>query len=299
MKTQPKVSIIIVNYKDPKDTLELLSSLKGLQYKNVEVIIVDNGTEVDRTDLYKAIIDKARVFCLIENRGFAGGVNYGIKKSTGEFTLLINNDTVVSPDLIQSLLEAFMCDPEIGMVSPKIKFYNQPSIIQYAGATQISSWFGRGKKFGFGEIDLGQFNIIKETGLCNGACLMIRKQVFEDVGLLPEFYFMYYEEHDFCLRAKRFGWKTYYAGNTTVLHKQSMSIGKSNPLKQYYQDRNRLLFMRRFSKPIELCFFSIYIVFFQLPYKILAYVLKGKFTELRYYFKALIWNLKNTKTGLA
>jgi len=295
MNSQPLVSIIVVNYKTPKDTIELLKSIRDLSYNNFELIVVDNGAEVDRTKLFKDIVDNAKVYSLTENKGFAGGVNYGIKNSSGDYILLINNDTIVPTNLIQSLLDPFMSDPGIGMLSPKIKFYHNPNKIQYAGATQINSWFGRGKKFGYGETDTGQYNQVKETGLCNGACLMIKKQVFEDVGLLPEFYFMYYEEHDFCLRAKRFGWKTFYTGNISVLHKQSMSIGKSNPLKQYYQNRNRLLFMRRFSKPLELCFFSTYILLFQIPQKTILCVLKGKLIELGYYYKALAWNLKNRR----
>lgn len=298
MYKKPLVSIVIVNYKEPRDTLALLTSLQNVRYSNFEIVLVDNGAEVDRAPLFKSYFSTVNVYSVTKNLGFAGGANLGIRKSKGEFVLLLNNDTIVPSDFLEPLVQLFQQDAEIGMVSPKIKFYDNPELIQYAGASQIDLFIGRGQKFGYGKKDIGQYDHVKPTGLCNGACMMIRKKVFEDVGLLSELYFMYYEEHDFCLRAKRLGWKAYYAGNTNILHKQSMSIGKSNPLKLYYQNRNRIIYMRRFSKGISLVLFYCFLIVFQIPSKVLKHLIQGQFVQIKYLFKAVTWNIQNFKLDL-
>tara|TARA_Y100000385_G_C13104276_1_gene646558 strand:- start:3246 stop:4127 length:882 start_codon:yes stop_codon:yes gene_type:complete len=293
MTRHKKVSIVIVNYKDPKDTLELLDSLVHVSYPNFETIVIDNGTKIDRTDLYQTRLENVKVFKLPENLGFAGGVNSGIDRATGHFILLLNNDTTVEPDFIGPMVDVFDQNKEVGMVSPKILFFDPSNKLQYAGAKSISTWFGRGRKIGFGKMDGPKYDQSGETGLCNGACLMIRKEVVEDIGLLSEDYFMYYEEHDFCLRAKRYGWKCYYAATSRIYHKQSMSIGKENPIKNYYLSRNRLLFMRRFSGGFSLLFFYMYYTLFQLPISIALHLTKGQVISVKYLVKGFVWNFKN------
>jgi GT2 family glycosyltransferase len=288
-----KVSIVIVNYGNPKDTLDLLDSLVHVSYPRLEVIVIDNGAKSDRTDLYQARLKKVEVYNLPKNLGFAGGVNSGINKALGDYILLLNNDTVVEPGFIEPMVDVLDHYKEVGMVSPKILFFNPSNILQYAGAKSISTWFGRGKKIGFGKIDGPNYDESGETGLCNGACLMIRKEVVEDVGLLSEDYFMYYEEHDFCFRAKRYGWKCYYVARSRIYHKQSMSIGKDNPIKNYYLSRNRLLFMRRFSGGFSLLFFYAYYSLFQLPVSIAHHLTKGQLISAKYLVKGFIWNFKN------
>ena len=292
--TQPNtVSIILVNYKDPTDTLELLDSLTQVIYPNFETILVDNGAEIDRSRQYLSRLHNVKVFNLPENLGFAGGVNYGIKQASGQYILLLNNDTTVESDFLDSMVDALDRRPDIGMVSSKILFYDHPDTLQYAGATMINSWIGRGRKIGFGKKDGPEYDQSGETGLCNGACLMIRKEVIDDVGLLSEDYFMYYEEHDFCLRAKRYGWKTYYESRSRIYHKQSMSLGQGNPIKFYYLNRNRLLFMRRFNKGFSLIFFYTYYLLIKSPSSIIRHLFKGQWEPAKYVIKGLVWNFKN------
>ena len=293
MNNQKMVSIIIVNYKDPSDTLDLLNCLAEITYSNFETIIVDNGTDVDRTEQFQSRLGGVKVYNTTENLGFAGGVNVGITKASGDYILLLNNDTIVESGFIEPMVETLNVHKEVGMLSPRILFHDGSNTIQYAGATNISSWLGRGKKIGFGRIDSLEFSQSKETGLCNGACLMIRKNVIDDVGSFSEDYFMYYEEHDFCLRAKRYGWKAFYVANSRIYHKQSRSMGRENPLKQYYLSRNRILFMRRFSKGFSLFFFYCYYTLLQLPVSVTRHLLKGQMASAKYVFKGLIWNIRN------
>ena len=293
MKANPKVSIVIINYLDPKDTLELLNSLKSVSYANKEIVLVDNGCAEDKTPLYQSRYQGVKVYNSEENRGFAGGVNYGIQQATGEYILLLNNDTTVSPGFLEPLVRVFEKHQEVGMVSPKILFHGTPNLIQYAGASSISPWLGRGRKIGYGKKDGPSYADSGLTGLCNGACLLIRKEVIQDVGLLSEDYFMYYEEHDFCLRAKRYGWKMYYEADSRIYHKQSMSMGKDNPLKTYYLFRNRLLFMRRFYQGLSLWFFSTYFTLIKVPLSIIKNLFRGRIASAKYIVGGLLWNIKN------
>src|SRR5690606_484986 len=122
------------------------------------------------------------------------------------------------------------------------------------------------------EKDTGQFDFVKTTDLGHGACLLISKEVFGKVGLLPEEYFLYYEEHDFTEQAKACGFDVYYVGTSTVYHKESVSVGRSSPLKTYYQARNRILFLKRNSPLLMNLLFWIFLTVVVVPRQTLKYL---------------------------
>ena len=243
---QRLVSIVSVNYKCPEITLEMLHSLAAVEYPHLEVIVVDNECGDQPFPFEAYYPEMVTVIRSEENLGFAGGTNLGIRAASGAYILLLNNDTVVSPGFIEPMIKCLDDKPKIGMVCPKIYFFDHPNIIQYAGATLIHKWTGRGAKIGYAKKDNGDYSKSQKTALGNGACMLVRKAVFEEVGLLSEMYFMYYEEHDFAYRAQQKGWETYYCAKASIHHRQSVSIGQESPLKIYYLHRNRMLFMRRF-----------------------------------------------------
>lgn len=286
-----RVSIILVNYKNPKDTLELLMELRHLTYENYEVVLVDNGADINREDLFRNILPKVNFVRSIENLGFAGGVNLGVSHAKGNLILLLNNDTNVNPSFLEPMVDLIQSDSKIGMVSPRIIFADGSEKLQYAGASTIHPILGRGRKVGYGEQDDLKFHSVHETGLGNGACMLIKRKVLQDVGGVPEDYFMYYEEHDMCQRAKKFGWKTFYCGATYIHHKQSMSLGAGSPIKTYYLHRNRVLYMKRFTSGIQRIAFLVYYSTICLPQSLIKRIANKQWSHAAQIIKAYRWNL--------
>lgn len=290
----PLVSIVSVNFRQREVTADLLKSLDSVNYPNLEIILVDNGSEEDNTLFFKAASQhNIEVIISKENLGFAGGTNLGIRHSNGDLVLLLNNDTIVSPDFLNPMVELIQSKENIGMVCPKIYFYDYPNVIQYAGATRIHSLSGRGSKIGYRQRDNGKFQNTGPTELGNGACMLVRRKLLEEVGLLSEMYFMYYEEHDLTERARKAGWEIYYTGASYIHHKQSISIGKQNPLKVYYQSRNRVLYMRRFSKGLLL--FLLYFLLIGAPKSMIQHLSRGEFIHAKQIIRGIWWNLFHYK----
>ncbi|WP_020531132.1 glycosyltransferase family 2 protein [Flexithrix dorotheae] len=292
---RPLISIITINYNQVEVTLEFLASLKCSNYSNFEVIVVDNNSKVNPTKIIQELYPDVMVLVNAENLGFAGGNNTGINIAKGEYILLINNDTEITETLFEKLLEPFYENKKIGAVSPKILFYHHPDTIQYAGFNPIHPVTGRTTAVGGLEKDLGQYNYLKETNGAHGCTMMISRKIIEEVGLMPELYFLYYEEWDWSEQIKRAGYKIMYQGNAIVYHKESMSTGKNTPLKTYYHTRNRILFMRRNSKKRTLLLFYIFFYFATLPKNTLVFIMKRHFDHLKSLWKGVWWNLTNYK----
>ena len=152
---------------------------------------------------------------------------------------------------------------------------------------------GRGSKIGHGEKDIGQYDQSRLTDLAHGAALMIPMKVVSEVGLMPDIFFLYYEEHDWCEMVKRAGYKVMYVAESTIYHKESMSVGKNSPLKSYYMARNRLMFMRRNSKGLNYVLSLLYFIVISFPKKVFTHLLKFEFGLLSTYVKGVTWNLRH------
>lgn len=290
--SQPLVSIITLNYNQVEVTCAFLESVKKLSYTNYEVIVVDNASEKDPTTALRQTLPEVKVIVNKENLGFSGGNNVGILASEGDYLLIINNDTEVTEDLIERLTEPFNRDFTIGIVSPKIRYFESPDTIQYAGYTAINPYTGRNKAIGNKEKDTGQYDESGYTHYAHGAAMMLHKSVIREVGLMPEIFFIYYEELDWSEQVKKFGYKIYYQASALVYHKESMTVGKGSPVKTYYHTRNRILFMRRNTRPVQLMVFLFFFVLFAVPKSLLRYLVNYQSEHLDGYMKALTWNLK-------
>ena len=288
---EPLVSIITINYNESEVTLELLDSVRKLSYSNYEVIVVDNASPNDNPDKIKENFPEVNLIKSPENLGFAGGNNLGVKQAKGEYLLFINNDTIVPPDFIQPLVETLQENDSIGMVSPKIKFHWDPSLIQYAGYTPMNKWTIRNNSIGYHQKDNGDFDEPKETQSIHGAAMMVPKKVVDEVGMMTEIYFLYYEEHDWAEMVKRAGYKIFYQPKSYILHKESVSTGKFSPLKTYYISRNRILFARRNFKPLSLTISLLFQCFVSIPKNTLQFLLKREFAHLKAFWRAITWNL--------
>lgn len=293
MKQQPLVSIITINYNESQVTLEMLDSLQKSNYKNLEVIVVDNASPNDNPDRIKEEYPEINLIKSAENLGFAGGNNLGVKIATGEYLFFINNDTIVPENCIAPLVQTLQKDEKIGMVSPKIKFHWDSSLIQYAGYTAMNHWTIRNHSIGYHQKDDGSFDKEGETHSIHGAAMMVPRRVIDKVGMMTEIYFLYYEEHDWAEMVKRAGYTIYYQPKSYILHKESVSTGKFSPLKTYYIARNRILFARRNFNMLPLLISLLFQSMVSIPKNMLFFLAKRQFKHLIAFWKAITWNLKN------
>ncbi len=260
-----QVSIVILNWNRIKDTLECLKSVKSLQSAdcNLQTIVVDNNSTDDSVKQLK----KQKGIVLLENRenlGFAGGNNVGAKYAVqggADFVLILNNDTVVEENLIVDLVDAAEKNKKAGILSPKIYFskgfeYHKDwykenelgKVIWYAGG--IMDWKNvMGSNYGVDDVDIGQYQNVTQIDFATGACMFIRREVFEKVGYFDEKYFLYLEDADFSVRARKAGWAVILVPNAFLWHKVSQSSGIGSDLNDYYITRNRLLFGLRYAPP--------------------------------------------------
>ncbi|MCX6282918.1 MAG: glycosyltransferase family 2 protein [Bacteroidetes bacterium] len=290
----PLVSIITVNYNQPEVTLAFLDSIKLITYPSYEIIVVDNASPTKKPAILK---EKHPDIILIEskeNLGFAGGNNLGIRIAKGKFHLLINNDTEVDPGFIEPLVSKLQMDPSLGVVSPKIRYFYQPELIQYAGFTTINPITVRNRGIGFQEADKGQHDQDSYTEYAYGAAMMIPLEVMMKVGLMADIFFLYYEEMDWMQRIKDAGYKIGYVYNSLIFHKDSITTGTMSPLKIYYLNRNRLLYLRRNVNGPLFILALMYQFLVAVPKNMLVFLMKGQFNLFKAYKNAIGWQISNS-----
>lgn len=276
-----KVAVVVLNYKNIKETKKCVASLYNLNRKQIdlEVIVVDNGSK----DGSVRELSKIKDLVLIENSqnlGYSGGNNIGIKyvlKKESDCVIVLNNDTVVEKNFLQnipsSLKNGEILSPKIyfapGYEFHKRRYTNDQlgKVIWYAGG-KIDWKNILGEHIGVDEVDKGQFNKPKEIEFATGACMIIKKEVFEKIGFFDEKYFLYLEDMDFCVRAKKAGFKIIYEPEAVIWHKNAASAGGSgSSLQEYFITRNRLLFAFKYAK-LRVKFAVLRQIFGQLDNKI-------------------------------
>lgn len=279
MNKTPDISIITVNYNGMQDTRILADSLCRHITQNYELIIVDNGSAQDEARILQQHYPDAKCIRSEKNLGFSGGNNLGIRIAKGKYILLLNNDTYVTDDSLHFLREAIERKPEIGAVGPKIKFAYPPQHIQFAGYTPLSKITLRNRLIGFNEPDQGQYDLPAVTPYLHGAAMLIKREVIEKTGNMPEIYFLYYEELDWCTRMTEQGYELWYEPRCTVFHRESRTTKQNSPLKTFYLMRNRLLYVWRNRTGKQLILSLCYQWTIAAPKNIIVFLLKGNIQQ--------------------
>lgn len=253
--TAPKVFIIILNWNNWSDTFECLESVKKINYVNFKVVVVDNGSTqkpVGFDDLIRQWQTAAVKFIFNpDNLGFSEGNNIGIKyalEQDADYILLLNNDMLVEPDFLSQLASVGQSHSEAGFLGPKILFSGAPKTIWFAGG-KINWLYNKGIMVGHAEVDVGQYDQpeVQETDYITGACLLVKRQVVEKIGLMPTDYFLYYEDTDWSLRIRQAGFKCLFVPRAKVYHKGSRSSRVGSPSYIYYHSRNGLIMANNFA----------------------------------------------------
>ena len=240
-----ELSIITINYNGLADTCTLIESIPFNE--TLEVIVVDNASrnqEVETSTISKRF-PQVKVIKSEKNLGFAGGNNLGIQAAQGKYLFFINNDTFFKDFNIQALIERLESSPTIGIVCPKIRFAWGSNPIQFTGYTPLSPITVRNQAIGFGEEDQGQYDTPHPTPYAHGAAMLIKREAIDKVGLMPECFFLYYEELDWSMMFTRAGFEIWYEPQCTIFHKESQATGQNTPFRTYYIVRNRLLLVKR------------------------------------------------------
>lgn len=290
-----QVSIITVNFNNYAVTSELLRSVyRHNSYPNIEIIVVDNGSKYNpeadiRVEFPDVIFIRSE-----QNLGFAGGNNLGVSRASGDYLFFVNNDTEFTNQLVELLVETLDQNPSIGVVSPKIRYYDQPDVLQYVGFTPMNYYTIRNMCIGQYEKDEGQYDeVIGTTGYAHGAAMMIRRLTIEKAGLMAENFFLYYEELDWCERIRKAGFDVWVNAKALIYHKESMAVGKRSSLKEYYLNRNRILFARKHVTSFKYALFLTYFFLFVVPKNLIVYFLNKEFSFAPVLLKAVWWNLFN------
>lgn len=240
-----KVVVVILNYKVADLVVRCVKSIQKSDYKNISTIVVDNNSEDGLEEKIKEFKD-TEFIQTGKNLGYSGGNNVGIKKALNggaDYIFILNPDTTITKDTIDILLtrsEQYGAD----IVGPKIYFEASKKIWFAGGIFDESNVLGSHK--GVDELDKGQCDTDEEVDFISGAALFVKSSVFKRIGYFDEDYFLYYEDSDFCFRAKKAGFKVMYIYKAIVYHGNAKSTGLGSPLQDYYITRNRLLFAAKF-----------------------------------------------------
>ena len=242
---QPDLSVITVNYNGLHDTCEFIDSWVTIVISaSYEIIVIDNGSTENEAVILKEKYPFIHVIRSEKNLGFAGGNNLGINIAKGKYLFFLNNDILIVKDAIQPLINRLTSSTKIAGVSPLIRNYPPPHTIQFAGYTRLSPITLRNKAIGSGKINKDHYPA-RMTPYLHGAAMLVKKEVIDKLGPMPEDYFLYYEELDWCTYMTMDGYELWYDPACEVWHKDSSSAGKGSPLQCYYLSRNRLLYAYR------------------------------------------------------
>ncbi len=290
-----RVSIITVNFNHSYVTDELLNSIRDKNsYTNIEIIVVDNGSKEDPVPQWKVKYPEAIFIRSATNLGFAGGNNLGLSVATGDYLFFVNNDTEFTEGLIETLVNTLNSYPSIGVISPKLLYYDQPTMLQYAGYTPMNYITARNSCIGQFETDKGQYDqLVGPTGFAHGAAMMVTKAAIEKAGPMAENFFLYYEELDWADRIRNNGFEVWVNMKATIFHKESVSVGKKSALKEYYMNRNRILFIRRNAPLLKAICFYIYFLLIVTPRNIISYLKEKNYGFIKQLLRAIWWNLTN------
>lgn len=235
-KDEPSVSIVVVTWNSENDIVDCLTSIINQSYRNISGIIVVDNNSSDRT--VEIIKDKFQTIELIQskkNTYFTGGHNLGIQhaisKYAPDYIAILNPDTFVSPDWVSIMVDAAKNDNKIGIAGSKVKFWNNKNEGKINSAGLVYDGFMQAYDNGFMEEDNGQYDYIKEVDTVTGCCMLLKREMIEEIGSFWKPLKMYLEDLELCIRARKKGWKVLYVGTTEVGHKWMQSTSKNKNIK--------------------------------------------------------------------
>lgn len=289
-KSHPSVAIIIVNWNGYALTHACLNSLSQVSYPNFKVILVDNGSVDDSVQKLKPQFPNTEFIESKTNLGFTGGNNLGMEwvlDRPFDHLLLLNNDTLVEPDFLEPLANFLKKNKGYAAVQPKIMYEKERNIVWNAGGGYFRclemSW-----SIGIGKEDTGQYQTEKDTNWITGCAILIRTKVIKEIGMLDERFFAYYEDVDWSLRMKKYGYRLRYLPQSKIYHVAGASSikpikskeGTIPPIIHYYRTRNHLFLIRNHANPISFVLSLLYQTIKNAAF-VLYLTMRGRFNKVK------------------
>ncbi len=248
---QPYVITIILNTNRRDDTLACLDSLLKNSYENHKVIVLDNASTDGSVEAIQTAFPGVEILSLTENKGYAGNNNVGIEAALdqqADWVFVLNEDTILDPGCITKLVEIGENNSEIGILGPMVYHYDEPEVIQSAGGH--FSRYLQASHIAQNEPDQGQFSKSRQVNWISGCAILVRREVIEQLGMLDERFFIYFEETEWCLRTSRGGWKIVHVPSAKIWHKGVQRNYSPKPSVTYYFTRNRFLMLSKHHAPL-------------------------------------------------
>jgi len=284
---QPLVSVIIVVHNNLQDLRDCISSILRADYPHVEIIAVDSASTDGSPGLIWREFPSVKLQEYPVNVGFCEGSNRAVRLARGDFVFFLNPDTITPPDTISTLVARVERDSHIGVLAPKMLFWQERGVINSAGLQSNRIFYSCDR--GFLEYDRGQYDEEAEVISACGGAMFVRKAVIDRIGLFDSRYFMYYEDLDFGIRSWLAGYKVLYTPEAIVYHRMRAS-GRSEVLNEYVDNKNRTrTLLKNCSLPTLLRVLPRSLVF---DLACIANHLRGgRYSAARLRLQALLWNL--------
>ena len=248
--TQPLVISVILNTNRREDTLECLVSLMRSTYSNHMAIALDNHSTDGSVEAIRSVFPSVQILELGANLGYAGNNNVGINQAISQgadWVFVLNEDTILDEHCLSRLVEAGEGDSRVGIVGPMVYHHDEPDVIQSAGGKMGPLW--QAYHLAKDERDVGKFNRPHDVDWISGCAILVRRAVIEQVGVIDERYFYYWEETEWCIRAGKSGWRIVHVPGAKLWHKGVTLNNQPKPSVTYYATRNRLLTLAKHQAP--------------------------------------------------
>ncbi|MBN1139595.1 MAG: glycosyltransferase family 2 protein [Anaerolineae bacterium] len=257
-KNLPLVYVMLLNWNDAPNTLACLHSIYELDYPNFRVLVVDNGS-TDGSDqaiqqAYGEEPTRIEFIANGQNLGFAGGANVGLehaRRQKADYVFFVNNDTILDKSLLRELVRAAEGRPQAGLLTPKIYYYDDPTLVWSAGARWVL-FPPRVKMIGLRKRDGPRYDLLRQVEYATGCALLIRREVLDTVGGFDPIYWpIYHEDYDYCARVTKAGWEIWYVPTARMWHKDARSQ-RGSGTKAFNLGKNIVPFYMRHGRPPRL-----------------------------------------------
>lgn len=257
---EPRVAVVVLNYNGKDVTLATLASLTELRYPAYDVIVVDNGSTDGSSAAVAAAFPDLTQLRVEDNRGISHGLNHGLRWALDrgyDHVLACNNDIEADPGLLGELVRAIESDPSIGCVGPKTYYHGDRERLWSAGGV-LRFKESVTRERGMGEIDRGQYDRDGEVDYVNGCAILMRRAALAAAGLWDPAYYLGVEDADWCVRARRHGFRCWYAHRARLWHRVSHSIGVYKPGRTFHTGRSTAIFLRKYARPWQWLSFALF-----------------------------------------
>ena len=269
------VNLFVLNWNGRDLTLDCLSSLEKITYPNIKVYVIDNGSSDNSVTEIQNQFPDFEIIQLPKNYGFSRGNNAGFQlvKQKADFTIFLNNDTVVDPYFVEPLINEMESNSTVKQATPKIFYADDLEYIWFGGG-KINLWAGWIRHLGIRQKDSTQFSFNRNVDYATGCCVCMRTEDFESIGMFDESFFMYGEDVDLSLRFREQGGQILFVPESKIWHKVSSSIGAQFSIRKWKRKNiGKIKLIAKHIKPYQIPFSLVLTIFFSLLELIFSFII--------------------------